>query len=241
MKKFLIAGIAAILFYGTAAFSADMPVKGQTVDPEYNWSGTYFGGDLGWARNSDHWTFVNPAPAACCVPFSASKDNLALGVHAGAQMQWNHIVLGVEGGVYGFPTDKWAEGPVCVTGGNNCFVRPDPIYTLGGRAGFAWGNLLLYGDGGGAWAKVNSRQTAANGVSAFDTASADRAGWYAGGGVDWLVIRGPLDVILGLEYKHIDLGTGLQASSADGGACGINCRSISSKEDLALLRLTFKK
>ena len=33
-------------------------------------------------------------------------------------------------------------------------------------------------------------------------------GWYAGGGFDYMVHKGPLvDVILGLEYQHYDVGS----------------------------------
>jgi hypothetical protein len=32
-------------------------------------------------------------------------------------------------------------------------------------------------------------------------------GWYAGGGFDYMVHKGPLvDVLLGLEYQHFDVG-----------------------------------
>ena len=34
------------------------------------------------------------------------------------------------------------------------------------------------------------------------------SGWYAGGGFDYMVHKGPLvDVILGLEYQHYDVGS----------------------------------
>ena len=33
-------------------------------------------------------------------------------------------------------------------------------------------------------------------------------GWYAGGGFDYMVHKGPLvDVLLGLEYQHYDVGS----------------------------------
>ena len=33
-------------------------------------------------------------------------------------------------------------------------------------------------------------------------------GWYAGGGFDYMVHKGPLvDVMLGLEYQHYDVGS----------------------------------
>jgi hypothetical protein len=33
-------------------------------------------------------------------------------------------------------------------------------------------------------------------------------GWYAGGGFDYMVHKGPLvDVILGVEYQHYDVGS----------------------------------
>jgi hypothetical protein len=50
----------------------------------------------------------------------------------------------------------------------------------------------------------------ANGASRND-------GWYAGGGFDYMVHKGPLvDVILGLEYQHYDVGSARQRSASPG-------------------------
>ena len=45
-------------------------------------------------------------------------------------------------------------------------------------------------------------------VPAFKAAQSRNNGWYAGGGFDYMVHKGPLvDVILGLEYQHFDVGS----------------------------------
>ncbi|HLN37597.1 MAG TPA: hypothetical protein VK337_07425 [Xanthobacteraceae bacterium] len=71
-------------------------------------------------------------------------------------------------------------------------------------------------------------------------------GWYAGAGVEYVLMNGDVfDLIGGLEYQHIDLGTQPQLSSLDFppfSACppGFNCRSISAKVSLVRVRLTVK-
>src|SRR3982074_1068295 len=40
------------------------------------------------------------------------------------------------------------------------------------------------------------------------TGQSRNSGWYAGGGFDYMVHKGPLvDVLLGLEYQHFDVGS----------------------------------
>ena len=47
-----------------------------------------------------------------------------------------------------------------------------------------------------------------NGPRQFKAAQSRNNGWYAGGGFDYMVHKGPLvDVILGLEYQHFDVGS----------------------------------
>ena len=47
----------------------------------------------------------------------------------------------------------------------------------------------------------------ATGIARFNGASRNN-GWYAGGGFDYMVHKGPLvDVLLGVEYQHFDVGS----------------------------------
>ena len=58
-----------------------------------------------------------------------------------------------------------------------------------------------------------------------------------------LLRGGWADLIAGLEYQHIDLGTQLELSPLDGfNPCppGVNCRSVKATEDIVRFRLSFK-
>ena len=76
----------------------------------------------------------------------------------------------------------------------------------------------------------------------FRTAQSRNNGWYAGGGFDYMVHKGPLvDVILGVEYQHYDV-SGQNAFCFNPGCNGATgCDyDLSSKGDLVRARLTIK-
>jgi hypothetical protein len=59
----------------------------------------------------------------------------------------------------------------------------------------AWSSAELEGD-----SEIKTRSVR-NGQSR-------NSGWYAGGGFDYMVHKGPLvDVVLGVEYQHFDFGS----------------------------------
>jgi outer membrane immunogenic protein len=237
----------------TSAMAADLPVKAPPiVAAEYNWSGIYGGINAGWIEDHYRWRYTNPAPATCCAPFSASQDNALIGGHIGAQYQFNHFVLGVEAAVFNGAQDG-ATGAACVAPNSPtiaCQVRRGAIVTAGGRFGYGWNQWLVYGTGGGAWSSgvnANLFNPAApfGPFNPFDFTSAGvYRGWYAGVGVEYVALRGQfVDVIVGAEYQHIDLGTRLHLSTLDGfSPCppGVNCRNIGLTEDLVRARLSLK-
>jgi hypothetical protein len=67
-------------------------------------------------------------------------------------------------------------------------------------------------------------------------------GWYAGGGFDYMVHKGPLvDVLLGLEYQHFDVGS-KNAFCVNPG-CNVPTGAdydLSAKGDIVRARLTIK-
>ena len=67
-------------------------------------------------------------------------------------------------------------------------------------------------------------------------------GWYAGGGLDFMVHKGSLvDVLLGVEYQHFDVG-GEQAFCRAPG-CNVGHWAnydLSAKGDLVRAKLTIK-
>ena len=229
------------------ASAADMSLKAAPVPAAYNWSGFYGGLNAGWAEQDFRWAYTNPAPANCCSPFSTSTDGAFVGAQGGAQWQWNHIVLGVEAAVIQFAQTNWGSQSGCISGSSQtCQVRQAPtVVTYGGRLGWAMDKWLVYGTGGGATnGGVDSKLVSGAGAT-FDTTVAPRyKGWYAGVGTEYMLSKGSFaDVIVGVEYQHIDLGTQYNASSADNfspSPPGVNGRSISLKDDLVRFRLSLK-
>lgn len=251
MKKslFVIAAFIVALI-GPSALAADMPVKAPPIVASlaYDWSGFYGGGNAGWVRSSYDWRYTNPAPATCCAPFSASVEDYIFGGHAGAQLQFSHFVVGVEGSLSdtGYGSKFAARGaPACVFPNNSttiCQIQTQTLYTAGGRLGFAWDAWLIYGDGGWAQANVRSQLNSnpVNGLAPFDTTNVRHSGSYFGGGVEYMLVHGPkYAFIIGAEYQHVDLRSQLHNAPLDAfGACppGVNCRTIAAKEDIVRAR-----
>jgi outer membrane immunogenic protein len=119
MKKTVFAGAAFILFAGTPALAADLPVKAPVVPPPiFSWTGFYVGGNVGysWGRASTDLTEIvnttatittlagTPIASATVTTTSFGSDRARLdgalaGIQAGYNKQINRWVLGVEGDV----------------------------------------------------------------------------------------------------------------------------------------------
>jgi outer membrane immunogenic protein len=256
-KKLLLALAAFAALTGTPVLAADMPIKAAAPPPPVaeapaDWTGFYLDADLGWQYESFQWFFLNVAPGAGEVPFSLSQGSGIAAGHVGYQQQFGWLVVGAE---YGAATPTGtrfasvisgggAPGVPCQTAvaGNQCQVRLGDFQTAGGKAGVAWQDFLAYGVGGFAWGSTPSQTFFPNAVIADTTMAPTHHGWYAGAGVDWMAVKTRLvDVILGVEYEHVDLDTRLQTSSADNfSPNGITARTIGAKTDIAWAKLTLK-
>ena len=209
---------------------------GPIVAPAYNWTGVYFGGSVGGGWQNMDWRYTHPEVAT--VPFSASDGDGVGGVHVGAQIQFGHIVGGVEvGGTWRFD-DGFSGKTGCITGSlATCEAKiRDGVLTVGPRLGWAANNWLFYATGGYAEGRVVSRLLEPD-RTVFDRTSKDENGWFVGGGIEYAIAR---NVILGVEYQHVDLDTTFHRSSADGFAPGPNGRDIGASEDIVRARLSFK-
>jgi outer membrane immunogenic protein len=255
LKKFLPALAVFAALTGTPALAADMPIKASlppVAEAAADWTGFYLDADLGWQHESLRWFFVNVAPAAGEAPFSLGQGTGIAAGHIGYQQQFGWLVVGAEYGA-ATPTGTHfasvtspggAPGVPCQTAtvGNQCQARMGDFQTAGGKAGVAWQDWLVYGAGGAAWGDTPSQSMFPNGTIADMTTTPTHHGWYAGAGIDWMAARTRLvDVILGLEYEHVALGSSLQTSSADVfDPNGITARTISAKTDIAWAKLTVK-
>jgi outer membrane immunogenic protein len=246
--------VAAAALSTSAAVAADLPLKAapMLVGPSYNWSGFYLGVAGGWMSERTTNQYTNPAPATL-IPWTLSQDNGIIGFRAGGQWQFGQFVLGVQGDFsetidsrFAGVTGGSAFGPCAPSGGSTCQTRINSISTVGAKAGWAWDKWLLYGQGGWAGGQVNSRVIAtATGIPFEGSFSPFYNGWFAGVGVDYVLFKGGFaDLIVGVDYQHVDLGSRLHTSTLDAApnVCppGVNCRTIGATSDIVRASLTVK-
>jgi outer membrane immunogenic protein len=236
MMKFLIA-VMMMSFGMASAHAADLAPRTYYtkapayVDPGYDWTGFYVGGNVGysWGRSSDSSTLSN---AAGTVLFSSANSSNLDGVIGGGQAGYNWQA---RGWVWGLEADFQGTGErgsrsfTCGTGvctpppaGFFALVIPGPAVTatldqkidwfgtVRGRLGvLATPKVLFYATGGLAYGEVDSNLTigpgtvpAAATARAF-SASSTNVGYTVGAGVEG-VIGG--NWTAKLEYLYVDLG-----------------------------------
>lgn len=227
MKKLFPIATALLAFgiVGTA-YAADLPTtKGPPVytpppPPVFSWTGLYVGGNVGWGSIDDHQstTFcVNPAGVLNgpgCLPVIPGAQVTGGGVLGGAQIGYNYQISNF---VLGFETDfQGAElkGSTFLPGstliGPDIYTADERIDWLGtarGRVGVAFNQFLVYATGGLAYGRATADSNLTlplPGIAFPSSTSSTRAGWTAGGGVEWAFAQNWSAKIEGLYY---DLGS----------------------------------
>ena len=203
MKKIstLLGALAAAAVISAPAFAADMrmPMKAPPmVAPVFSWAGLYIGGNAGGVfSRADFTALANPVG----FPASGPAVNVAgtntfkhSGFTGGGQIGYNWqssvFVYGLEADIQ--YTDAKGRGVTPIIGfPGSTFTqsyKSDWLATFRGRLGFASGPVLFYGTAGLAVADVRYRDSvffAASGTNNTATNSQTRAGWTAGGGIEW--------------------------------------------------------
>jgi high affinity Mn2+ porin len=208
--------IGSFAFIGIVAAdrakATDIPPTEYAVPLDYNWTGFYAGGHLGYAWGSSNWT----APGISgSFNLSQSVDTFAEtgSFFAGLQIGYNymfqnHVVIGAEADA-SFPAFPNLAG--ISIGGISTFTSPmfgaesysETVLSSGtvrGRIGYAPGNWLFYATGGFAWTYDQLSLTQlANGAT--ESPFLWRLGWAAGAGVEVPVVK---NWTARLEYLFTD-------------------------------------
>jgi len=249
MNKLLTSVIALTALAAGPAIAADIPVKAPVAPPPpavYNWTGFYSVTTLGGGWEEINGTFAS-APT---VQHNTDQSKGWWGSLYGVQYQWSNWVLGVEGG-YSRPfnhdfASSLSVSADCLDGGapvanRTCASRINNYWNVGGRLGYAWNNWLFYGTGGYANGRVQTETFVTSTPTVFTSfTSARHGGWYAGAGVDVFVTKvWNSDLILGVEYQHVEFDTRLHVDQLPG-ATGINNRNVDANLDVVRARITFK-
>lgn len=252
MKKFLLGSVGLAAMLAGPAMAADMPIKAPPPPPVayYDWSGAYIGFNAGGVWNEINRSFK--VGGAVDPNFGTNDSDGIFGFHAGAQWQWGAWVLGVEAALSGCLSECRSTSGVVPPPGipaNTFFEHKiTNLFTVGPRLGYAWDRFMIFATGG--YASADLKTAACSQVTGlcnqgnlarFNGQSRNN-GWYAGGGLDYMVHKGPLvDVILGVEYQHYDVGS-KNAFCFNPGcnpATGWD-EDLSAKGDIVRARLTIK-
>lgn len=180
----------ALAISAAATLALCAPASAQDGE---QWSALYWGFNAGHSPSDTDWDFGGGATV------NPDLEGQIYGIQVGYQQQFDRLVLGVEGS-YGFANlegDATCPNPTAV-----CANSLDGLATAGVRLGLAADQVLLYATGGFAYADIESRVFLPL-TPAFDEAGdAGHGGWYAGGGLEYLLNR---DVFFGVEYLYVDL------------------------------------
>jgi outer membrane immunogenic protein len=228
MKRFLLASALALAMAG-AAHAADMPLNAMPV-PVYNWTGWYIGANAGGAWNNNQnapfsgtGTFAafnfgnNEFPSSVPLSSKGGFGGLQTGYNWQLSPMWlvgveTDIQLAhIEGTTEVTPIPFAAAGLLPFT--TQVTTESDWFGTLRARLGWlATQTLLIYGTGGLAYGETSTRFSTTN-VTALCTggitctlgsSSSNRAGWAAGGGLEWMFAP---HWTLRAEFLHVDLGS----------------------------------
>jgi outer membrane immunogenic protein len=186
-----------------SAMAADLPVRVAPptvppvayVSPVYNWSGFYVGGHLGGGFADSSWSD----------PFTGANDTFNKlgflgGGQVGANLQFNALVLGVEGDFSW--TGLGLKGSGTGSIGNTIATTTNWTSTVTGRVGAAFDRLLVYGKGGVAFAQDNSSLTDLGGNNSSTTFM--RTGWTAGAGLEYGLSQ---NWSAKIEYDYLGFGS----------------------------------
>jgi outer membrane immunogenic protein len=203
----LLAAVALAALIAAPAMSADLAVRPPyrpppppPPPPVFGWTGCYIGGNVGWGWGTKTASAQDLAPG---ISVSGDTSGWLGGGQLGCDLQLaSSWVIGVEGRASAANIKGDIGATVLgITGTGH--AQSDWISSVTGRLGWAFGPVLLYAQGGGAW--VGDKYSAD--IPIFPEhleASETRSGWTVGGGIEWAFWP---SWSARLEYDYYDFGT----------------------------------
>jgi outer membrane immunogenic protein len=203
IRKLLVS--AAILATMTGgAWAADLPnTKGPPAfapppPPQFTWTGLYVGGQVGYQWGSaSNFLETDPGDVFVAPEPSNNVQGIIGGGHIGYNYQINQFVLGIEGDVEGSGASGSFVDGIGGVGSGNARIEG----SVRGRVGWAWDRFLIYGTGGVEFASIQNNY-ALGGL--YDSDQVGRAGWTAGGGVEYAFDP---NWSIRVEYRYTDYGS----------------------------------
>jgi len=189
LTRILLLSAAAIVMTG-AAHAADLvvyePEPMMEMPSAHDWSGAYIGISGGYGAGTVDWTGEYFDGGVGGGEFGDDFDvsGWLLGAQAGANVQFDTFVLGIEGDISWTNISGEGEG----IGPGPDFTVPsasiDWLGTLRGRAGVAFDQVLVYATAGFAYGVGEVGLTNLDGAGDDRTADLTAGGWVAGIGAE---------------------------------------------------------
>ncbi len=209
--------VAANCFFTTADCRAadlsvinSMPLQAPPPNANYDWSGFYVGGHVGYTRGNGTNTLFDPGPSAADSSFGSLFGGMQFGYN---YLLPSRLLLGIEGDI-SFPNyldDGIASART--TPFSAVTEKLDFVSTVRGRAGYAFDHWLFYATGGLAWSQARLLEDPSV-TGNEDKVLRIREGWALGAGAEFAVAPG---WTARLEYLYDRLGkTGGTFSSGTG-------------------------
>ncbi len=175
---------------GALATTSSLCLAADAIGPQatYDWSGLYFGAEVGAGMFDPHSSAAN-----LIQPTSTGIDG---GLRIGANYQINSIVLGAEAN---FDLSSNSATASCANPAFKCNAASDYNGSVRARLGFAADRIMFYGTGG--YGIANYKGFTNNGVNFPD--SKQVGGWVAGAGIEYAMNQ---HWLLSAEYLHSQYG-----------------------------------
>jgi len=209
----------------TPIHAADWPVKAGALQPPesaqvWSWTGFYVGAHAGGAFGSSDWRSATGALANFSdvgFPGKGNGEGLLGGGQVGVNYQLGSWVTGLEIAAAAADVDGYAPcarhselrnvsgKDQIVQMSYTCHDRITSIGTISGRLGHTFGNLLVYGKAGAAWAtEANDARIWQDPYSNWYRQSGTRWGWMGGAGLEYAFSP---NLSAFVEYNHLDFGS----------------------------------
>lgn len=196
-----------LLFLAAPAYCADLvaeePALPMAQEPlSYNWSGLYLGIAGGYLNPNFSVSSLNEDR-------SFGSDGFLIGGTVGYNVQFGHLVAGLEGDASYADADGHYNDLFGFGDGFGGKADIDYLATVRGRLGVALDRVLLYGTGGLALTDVEYK------TELGDIDGKTRAGYTVGGGVEYAFTQ---NITSKVEYFYSDFGgknKGFDAATID--------------------------
>ena len=196
--------------------SISMPLKALPI-ANYDWSGFYVGGHVGYGRGYGRNILSDPNPTTANSSFGSLFGGLQFGYN---YLLPSRLLLGIEGDI-SFP-NYLDDGIVSArtTPFSSVTEKLDFVSTVRGRAGYAFDHWLFYATGGFAWSQARFLESS-DLTGNEDKVLRMRTGWALGAGAELAIAPGwtaRLEYLydrLGKASGTFPSGTGYESTTVD--------------------------